>query len=48
MRGTVDAMDATTVARIREQTVGWTRDHNITAVQTNVIYAIATKPADAP
>jgi ubiquinone/menaquinone biosynthesis C-methylase UbiE len=48
LRGTVDAMEAATADRIREQTVGWTRDHTVTAVQTNVIYALATKPAEAP
>ena len=43
MRGTVDAMDAATAARIHDRTVGWTRDNNIKAVETNFIFAVATK-----
>lgn len=43
LRGTVDAMDAATAARIQEQTVGWVRSNSVTSIQTNVIYAIATK-----
>ena len=43
LRGTVDAMDAETAQRIQEQTVGWIRNHGISAIQTNVIYAIAHK-----
>ena len=44
-RGTLDAMDAPTAARIQAQTVGAARDRGVTAVQTNVQYAIATKGA---
>jgi 2-polyprenyl-3-methyl-5-hydroxy-6-metoxy-1,4-benzoquinol methylase len=43
LRGTVDAMDGATAARIQDQTVGWVRDHAVTSIQTNVIYALATK-----
>lgn len=43
LRGTVDAMDVPTATRIQAQTVGWVRDNGVTAIQTNVIYAIATK-----
>jgi ubiquinone/menaquinone biosynthesis C-methylase UbiE len=43
LRGTVDAMDAASAARVREQSVGWARDNGVTAIQTNVIYAVATK-----
>ena len=43
LRGTVDAMDAATAARIQEQTVGWARGNNVISIQTNVIYAIAPK-----
>ena len=42
-RGTMDAMDAATVARIQAQTVSWAREHHVTAVQTNVLYATAIK-----
>jgi SAM-dependent methyltransferase len=44
LRGTVDAMDVATATRIREQTVDWTRDHGVSAIETNVIYAVAVKP----
>jgi ubiquinone/menaquinone biosynthesis C-methylase UbiE len=43
LRGTVDAMDTATATRIHDQTVGWARDNNVKAIQTNVLYAIATK-----
>lgn len=43
LRGTVDAMDTATAARIHDQTVSWARDNRVTSIQTNVIYAIATK-----
>jgi ubiquinone/menaquinone biosynthesis C-methylase UbiE len=43
LRGTVEAMDAATATRIREQTVGWVRASGVIAMQTNVIYAVATK-----
>jgi SAM-dependent methyltransferase len=44
-RGTLDAMDAPTAARIHDRLVGYARDHNVPAVRTDVIYAIATKGA---
>src|SRR5258708_3245424 len=43
LRGTVDAMDAATAQRIHDQTVGWVRINEIKAIQTNLIYATATK-----
>jgi 2-polyprenyl-3-methyl-5-hydroxy-6-metoxy-1,4-benzoquinol methylase len=43
LRGTVDAMDRVTATRIQDQTVSWVRDHGVTSIQTNVIYALATK-----
>jgi SAM-dependent methyltransferase len=43
LRGTVDEMDAATAARIRDHTIGWISDHQVDAIQTNVIYASATK-----
>ncbi|SRR5258708_370989 len=43
LRGTVDVMEPAAATRIREKTVGWARDNGVKAIQTNVIYAIATK-----
>jgi ubiquinone/menaquinone biosynthesis C-methylase UbiE len=43
LRGTVDAMDGATARRIEDQTVSWVRDNGVTSIQTNVIYALATK-----
>ena len=43
LRATVDAMDTATAERIRQCTVIWLREHNITAIETNVIYAVAVK-----
>ena len=43
LRGTVDAMDAATATRMEQLTVNWVRDNAIHAIQTNGIYAIATK-----
>jgi len=43
LRGTVDAMDAATATRIRDKTLGWLRDNDVKSIQTNVMFAIATK-----
>ncbi len=43
LRGTVDAMDAATAARIQQETLDWVSAHQVSAIQTNVLYAIATK-----
>ena len=43
MRATVDAMDASTAARLHDRTVGWVRDNDVKAVETNFIFATATK-----
>jgi ubiquinone/menaquinone biosynthesis C-methylase UbiE len=43
LRGTIDAMDRATATRIQDQTVSWIHDHAVTSIQTNVIYAVATK-----
>jgi ubiquinone/menaquinone biosynthesis C-methylase UbiE len=43
LRGTVDAMEAATAAKIHDRTVGWTRDNDVKVIETNVIYAIAIK-----
>lgn len=44
LRGTIDAMDVATARRMYDTTVGWAREHAVTAIQTNVIYAHAIKP----
>jgi hypothetical protein len=36
-------MDAATAERIRDHTVRWVRDNGVNAIETNVIYATATK-----
>lgn len=43
LRGTVDAMDEATATRIQAQTVGWVRANGVTSIQTNVLYALASK-----
>jgi SAM-dependent methyltransferase len=43
LRGTIEAMDSAAAARIREQTVSWIRDNRVQSIETNVIYAVATK-----
>ncbi len=43
MRGTVDAMDGKTAARIRDRNIGRVREHKVESVEINVIYAVATK-----
>jgi ubiquinone/menaquinone biosynthesis C-methylase UbiE len=43
LRGVIDEMDAATAARIRDHSVGWASANNISAIQTNVIYATAVK-----
>ena len=43
LRGTVDAMDGKTAARIRDRNIGWVRDHRVQSVEINVIYAVAKK-----
>ncbi|HKD76597.1 MAG TPA: hypothetical protein VKB76_13925, partial [Ktedonobacterales bacterium] len=43
LRGTVDAMDGATATRIQDLTVNWVRDNNVQSIETNVIYAVASK-----
>jgi len=43
LRGTIEAMDSAAAARIQEQTVSWIRDNRVQSIETNVIYAVATK-----
>jgi SAM-dependent methyltransferase len=42
-RWTVDQMDPATAERLRNANLAWIRSHNITSVETNVIYAVARK-----
>jgi len=44
-RGTMDAMDPKEAAQVRAGNLRWARDNNITSVETNVIYATASKGA---
>jgi len=48
LRGTVDAMDAETAARVHDKTVGWTQENGVQAMQTNIICAVATKVLESP
>ncbi|MDJ0896785.1 MAG: class I SAM-dependent methyltransferase [Alphaproteobacteria bacterium] len=46
LRGIVNQMDEKTAARTRSANVGWVRENFVTAIETNVIYAVASKPAN--
>ena len=41
---TVDQMEPEMAERLRNANLAWIRSHNITSVETNVIYAVAFKP----
>jgi ubiquinone/menaquinone biosynthesis C-methylase UbiE len=41
---TVDQMEPEMAERLRNANLAWIRSHNITSVETNVIYAVARKP----
>jgi ubiquinone/menaquinone biosynthesis C-methylase UbiE len=43
LRGTIDEMHAESVARVRRATLQWVHNNAVTAVETNVLYAIAVK-----
>jgi ubiquinone/menaquinone biosynthesis C-methylase UbiE len=43
LRAAVDAMDAPTAARLHDTIVGWVQENHATSIQTNAIYAVATK-----
>jgi ubiquinone/menaquinone biosynthesis C-methylase UbiE len=47
LRWTVDQLTPEQSGRIREVTVGWARRNNVSSIETNVIYAEATKPETA-
>jgi ubiquinone/menaquinone biosynthesis C-methylase UbiE len=43
-RWTVDQMEPEMAERLRSANLAWIRSHNVTSVETNVIYAVARKP----
>jgi ubiquinone/menaquinone biosynthesis C-methylase UbiE len=43
-RWTVDQMEPEMAERLRNANLAWIRSHNVTSVETNVIYAVARKP----
>ncbi len=43
-RWTVDQMEPEMAERLRDANLAWIRAHNVTSVETNVIYAVARKP----
>ena len=43
-RWTVDQMEPEMAERLRNANLAWIRAHNVTSVETNVIYAVARKP----
>ena len=42
-RWTVDQMEPAMAERLRDANLAWIRSHNVTSVETNVIYAVARK-----
>jgi SAM-dependent methyltransferase len=42
-RWTVDQMEPAVAERLRQANLAWIRSHNVTAVETNVVYAVARK-----
>jgi hypothetical protein len=42
-RGTLEQLDAETFARVREGNLSRLRQERVGAIETNVIYAVATK-----
>ncbi len=46
LRGIVNQMDEKTAARARAANVRWVRENFVTAIETNAIYAVASKPAN--
>jgi SAM-dependent methyltransferase len=43
-RWTVDQMEPEMAERLRNANLAWIRSHNVTSVETNIIYAVARKP----
>ena len=44
LRGEVEAMGPEAAARVRSHNIFWARQHSISAIETNVIYAASLKP----
>ena len=42
-RGTMDEMTPDAAERVREENVRWAKDTGLTSIETNVMYAVATK-----
>jgi len=47
-RWTVEQMDDQTVERVRAANLALLRDNGVASIETNVIYAVATKPEEQP
>jgi ubiquinone/menaquinone biosynthesis C-methylase UbiE len=47
-RWTVEQMDPSMVDRVRDANIRCVRERSIAAVETNVVYAVATKPGEYP
>jgi hypothetical protein len=44
LRGSIEELQPDAVARVRRATLQWVQTNAVTAVETNVLYAVATKP----
>jgi ubiquinone/menaquinone biosynthesis C-methylase UbiE len=47
LRWTVEQLGPEAASRLRERNLAWARSESVAAVETNVIYAVATKAADS-
>jgi hypothetical protein len=43
-RATIEKLGRESAERVRSANLSWLRDHQVTSVETNVVYGIATKP----
>jgi SAM-dependent methyltransferase len=43
LRWTIDQLGTEAAARVRDDNVRWLREHNVLSIETNAVYAIATK-----
>ncbi len=43
LRWTIDQMGPEAAIRLRDANLAWLRQHGVDAIETNVIYAVATK-----
>jgi SAM-dependent methyltransferase len=44
LRWTVDQMGPVTAAQVRDDNLRWLQEHDVIAIETNAIYAVARKP----